>query len=105
MPQRVELPRLGERSRVHVEIRVDARAGIVERSNPCEVHLDQLFGRDQLRLQRVLQLLHRGFDEIEPCGPGAALLLRLQGQREQHAGDGADCDERDERSLHVGVSR
>ena len=66
--------RIEVRVRVDVYVRVDVRARVFIGRHACVVHLHELLGGHELRLQRLLKLLNGRFDELEPCRSDAAFV-------------------------------
>ena len=94
MPARIDLHGIDIRVRIDVDVRVDVRARVFIGRHACVVHLHELPGRHELRLQRFLQVLDGRLDELEPCRSDAASVSgnrRRQCGTEKNGGD-SECD-------------
>ena len=70
MPRRVELARLVQRRGFTWMNALTAGPDVFVRRDARQVHLDELLGRDEPRLQRTLHVRNRRFDEPELCSAG-----------------------------------
>ena len=90
MAARIDVHGIEIRVRIDVYVRVDVRARVFIGRHACVVHLDELLGSHELRLQRFLQLLNGRLNELEPCRSNAASVSgnrQRQCDTEKNGGD------------------
>src|SRR6185436_18615391 len=103
--QRIELPRLVHRAAVDVNVGVDARTVVVERGNAVQVEPGQARDRDDVRLQRLLNLGDRRLEQLELDPAAFVVAAILGGERRQGRKKSGNAGAGHEQSLHGSVLR